>query len=38
MEEYQVNNKLVFPGAPVFHTLKTERNHHDRYNNSQPAQ
>lgn len=37
MAEYQVNDKLVIPAAPVFHSLKTERNHYDRYN-PKPAQ
>lgn len=37
MAEYQVNDKLIIPGTPVFHFLKTERNRHDRYN-PQPAQ
>lgn len=38
MAEYQVKDKSIIPGAPVFHSLKTERNRHDRYNSSQPAQ
>jgi hypothetical protein len=38
MAEYQVNDKSIIPGAPVFHFLKTERNRHGRYNNPQPAQ
>jgi hypothetical protein len=38
MAEYQVSDKSIIPGAPVFHFLKTERNRHDRYNNPQPAQ
>lgn len=38
MAEYQVNDKSITPGTPVFHSLKTERNCHDRYNSSQPAQ
>lgn len=30
MAEYQVNDKTILPGAPVFYSLKTERNRHDR--------
>lgn len=37
MAEYQVNDKSILAGAPVFHSLKTERNRHDRYNNPHPA-
>lgn len=37
MAEYQVSDKSIIPGTPVFHSLKTERNRHDRYN-PQPAQ
>lgn len=29
MTEYQVNDKSIIPGAPVFHSLKTEKNRHD---------
>lgn len=38
MAEYQVNDKSILSGAPVFHSLKTERNRHDRYDNPQPTQ
>jgi hypothetical protein len=37
MAEYQVSDKSIILGTPVFHFLKTERNSHDRYN-PQPAQ
>jgi len=30
MAEYQSNDKSIILGAPVFHSLKTERNRHDR--------
>lgn len=30
MAEYQVSDKSIIPGAPVFHSLKTEINRHDR--------
>lgn len=30
MAEYQSNDKSIIPGTPVFHSLKTERNRHDR--------
>lgn len=29
MAEYQVNDKPILPGTPVFHSIKTERNRHD---------
>ncbi len=29
MAEYQVNDKSILPGTPVFHSIKTERNRHD---------
>ncbi len=32
MTEYLDNDKSILPGAPVFHSFKTERNHYDRYN------
>lgn len=30
MAEYQANDKSILPGAPVFHSFKTERNRYDR--------
>lgn len=30
MAEYQSNDKSIIPGAPVFHSFKTERNPHDK--------
>lgn len=38
MAEYQVSDKSIIPGTPVFHSLKTEKSRHDRYNNPKPAQ
>lgn len=38
MAEYQVNDKSIIPGAPVFHFFKTEKNRHDKYNKPKPTQ
>lgn len=38
MAECQSDDKTIISGAPVFHSFKTEKNLHDKYNKPKPAQ